>query len=175
MLQENKLLEAELLAFYKRKEFLFILLEQPKHATGGGQPAPAVLRTAAGSTEHTSADVVSAEDPPISAVKHQLWICPILVHGGADLHLQPVEGTPRQSRWMPEGGSCQDLRTNGERSPRRSRFAGRTCDPMGEPRCSSLFLKDCTLWDGPMLGQFMKSCSLWEALTLEKFMENCVS
>ena len=28
-------------------------------------------------------------------------------------------------------GSCQDLRTRGERSPRRSRFAGRACDPMG--------------------------------------------
>jgi len=26
------------------------------------------------------------------------------VHSGADIHLQPVEGTPRQSRWMPEGG-----------------------------------------------------------------------
>jgi len=39
-----------------------------------------------------------------------------------------------------------------------SRFAGRTCDPMGDPRWSSLFLKDCTLWAG---------------LTLEKFMEDC--
>jgi len=26
------------------------------------------------------------------------------VHSGADLHLQPVEGTPRWSRWMPEEG-----------------------------------------------------------------------
>jgi len=34
------------------------------------------------------------------------------VHGGADIHLQPVEGTPCQSRWMPAG----------------------SCDPMGDQR-----------------------------------------
>jgi len=45
---------------------------------------------------------------------------------------------------------------------------------VGDPRCSSLFLKDCTLWEGPTLGQFVKSCSLWEGLTLEKFTENCL-
>jgi len=44
---------------------------------------------------------------------------------------------------------------------------------MGDPRWSSLFLKDCTLWEGLTLGQFVKSCSLWEGLTLEKFVENC--
>jgi len=71
-------------------------------------------------------------------------------------------------------GSWQDLWTRGERSPRRSRFAGRACDPMGEPRWSSLCLKDCTTWEGSMLGQFMKSCSLWEGLTLEKFVESCL-
>ena len=46
------------------------------------------------------------------------------------------------------------------------------CDPMRDPCWSSLFLKDCTLWEGPMLEQFMKSCSLWEGLLLEKFVEN---
>jgi len=30
------------------------------------------------------------------------------VHGGADIHLQPVEGTPQWSRWMPEG-SCDPV------------------------------------------------------------------
>jgi len=73
-----------------------------------------------------------------------------------------------------EQAPAQDLRTRGERSPRRSRFAGRACDPMGDPRWSSLFLKDCTPWEGPTLGQFMKSCSPWEGLTLEKFVENCL-
>ena len=61
-----------------------------------------------------------------------------------------------------------------ERSPRRSRFSGRTCDPVGDPRWSSLFLKDCTLWKGPTLVQFVKNCSLWEGLTLEKFVEDCL-
>ena len=45
---------------------------------------------------------------------------------------------------------------------------------MGDPRWSSLFLKDYTLWEGPMLEQFMKNCSLWEAHMLEKFVENCL-
>jgi len=44
---------------------------------------------------------------------------------------------------------------------------------VGDPRWSSLFLKYCTPWEGPKLGQFVKSYSAWEGLTLEKFMENC--
>ena len=44
----------------------------------------------------------------------------------------------------------------------------------GNPCWSSLFLKDCTPWEGATLGQFMKSCSLWEGLTLEKSVENCI-
>ena len=40
---------------------------------------------------------------------------------------------------------------------------------MGDPRCSSLLLKECTLWKGPTLEQFMKDCSL-----LEKFVEDCL-
>jgi len=65
-------------------------------------------------------------------------------------------------------GSWQELWPRGERSPCWSRFAGRACDPVGDPSWSSLFLKDCTLWEGPMLGHFMKNCSLWEGLTLEQ-------
>jgi len=38
---------------------------------------------------------------------------------------------------------------------------------------SSLFLKDCTLWQGLMLDQLVENCSLWEGLTLEKFVGNC--
>jgi len=44
---------------------------------------------------------------------------------------------------------------------RWSRFAGRTCDPVGDPHWSSLFLKDCTLWEGPMLERFMDDCLQW--------------
>ncbi|GAB0183826.1 EH domain-containing protein 4 [Grus japonensis] len=94
--------------------------------------------------------------------------------------------TPHQSRWMhlkeavtlweahAGAGFWQDLWPHGERSPRWSRFAGRTCDPVGDPWWSSLFLKDCTPWKGLMLEQFMKNCSLWEGLMLEKFMEDCL-
>jgi len=60
------------------------------------------------------------------------------------------------------------LRTHGEGSPPWSRFAGRTCDAMEDPRWSSPFMK------GPTLGQFVKSCSPWEGLMLEKFVENCL-
>jgi len=57
-------------------------------------------------------------------------------------------------------GSWQDLWTHGERSPHRSRSAGRACDLMGDPRWSSLFLKDGTLWEGATLEEFVKNCSL---------------
>jgi len=33
--------------------------------------------------------------------------------------------------------------------------------PVGHPRWSSLFLKACTPWEGPMLEQFLKNCNLW--------------
>jgi len=71
-------------------------------------------------------------------------------------------------------GSCQDLQTRGARSPHWSRFAGRDCDPMGDSHWSNLFLKDCTLREGPTLGQFVKNCSPWEGPMFEKFMENCL-
>ncbi|GAB0175634.1 hypothetical protein GRJ2_000028600 [Grus japonensis] len=69
--------------------------------------------------------------------------------------------------------SWQDLWPHGERSPRWSRFAGRTCDPMGDPCWSSLLLKVYTPWKGPTMEQ-LKNCSPWEGLTLEKFMEDCL-
>ncbi|GAB0206305.1 zinc finger and BTB domain-containing protein 5 [Grus japonensis] len=56
----------------------------------------------------------------------------------------------------------------------RSRFAGRTCDLMGDPCWSSPFLKLSTSWKRPTLEQFVKNCSPWEGLTLEKFMKDCL-
>jgi len=61
-----------------------------------------------------------------------------------------------------------------ERRPSWSRFAGRTCEPMGDPCWSSLFLKDCSPWKGLMLELLMKNCRLWEVFMLEKFMEDCL-
>ncbi|KAM9590862.1 uncharacterized protein ACIBXB_005912 [Morphnus guianensis] len=107
------------------------------------------------------------------------------VHGGADIHLQPMEdphagagGFPKEAvtPWEARAGagSWQDLWTRGERSPCCSRFSGRTCDPTGDPCWSSVLLKDCTPWKGPMLEQFVKNCSPWEGPTFKKFMEDCL-
>jgi len=71
-------------------------------------------------------------------------------------------------------GSWWDLWPHGERTSCRSRFVGRTCDLTGDPLWKSLFLKDCTLWKGPILGWFVKNGSLWKGLILEKFVENCL-
>ncbi|GAB0190179.1 hypothetical protein GRJ2_001483200 [Grus japonensis] len=100
-------------------------------------------------------------------------------------HLQPVEDPTPEQVEAPEGGcgpweahagasSWQDLWTRGERSPLWSRFAGRTCDPVGDPRWSSLVLKVCTQWKEPTLQHLVKNCSLWEGLMLEKFVEDCL-
>ncbi|GAB0178813.1 hypothetical protein GRJ2_000346600 [Grus japonensis] len=100
-------------------------------------------------------------------------------------HLQPVKDPMLEQVETPEGG-CDPVGSprwsrllagpvdHGERSPRQSRFSGRTCDPMGDPRWSSLLLKVCTPWKGPTLEKSVKNCSPWEGLTLEKFVEDCL-
>jgi len=49
-------------------------------------------------------------------------------------------------------GFWRDLWTHGE-DPTLERFADRVCDPVGHPRWSSLFLKDCIPWEGLTLEQ----------------------
>jgi len=47
-----------------------------------------------------------AESLPVQLMMKVKQVVPMQsmeVHSGADIHLQPVEGTPRRSRWMPEG------------------------------------------------------------------------
>ncbi|PKU44760.1 suppression of tumorigenicity 5 protein isoform x4 [Limosa lapponica baueri] len=58
--------------------------------------------------------------------------------------------------------------THGEKSPGWSRFFGRICDPVEDPRWGSLFMKDYIPWKRPMVEQFVKNCSLWEGLMLKK-------
>ena len=58
--------------------------------------------------------------------------------------------------------------------PMLEQVGWQVCDPTGDPRWSSLFLKDCIPWEGPTLRQFVKSCSTWEGLMLENFVENCL-
>jgi len=69
---------------------------------------------------------------------------PMEVHGGADTHLHPVEDPMLEQ--VDARRMCNPLE-----GQRQSRCAGRTCDPTGDPHWSSLFLKDSTLWEGPML------------------------
>ncbi|GAB0185960.1 zinc finger and BTB domain-containing protein 5 [Grus japonensis] len=114
-------------------------------------------------------------------VRQAVPLQPMEDDGGADIHLQPMEDPMSELKeavtlWEAHAGagSWQDLWTRGERSPRQSRFAGRTCDPVGDPCWSSLLLKVCTPWKGPTLEQLVKNCSPWEGLMLEKFMEDCL-
>jgi len=111
---------------------------------------------------------------------------PMEVHSGADIHLQPVEWTPRWSRCMPEvgcdpmGSPCWSRLMAGpvdpwrERSPCWSRFAGRACDTMGDPRWSSLCLSDCTPWKGLHTGAVCEELQPLEGLTLGKFVDSCL-
>ncbi|KAJ7421660.1 hypothetical protein BTVI_17220 [Pitangus sulphuratus] len=87
--------------------------------------------------------------------------------------LELVDVPEGDAPWEAHGAarSWQDLWLHGERSPCCSRFAGRTCDPIGEPHRSSLFLKDCPSWKGSMLEQLMKNCIQWEGFMFDKFVE----
>jgi len=64
-------------------------------------------------------------------------------------------------------GFWQNPWTCGERSPGRSKFAGRACDPVGDPRWSSLCLKDCLPCDRPTLeqGKGCEESSPWGAMS----------
>jgi len=105
---------------------------------------------------------------------------PMEVYSGADLHLQPMEDpTPEQADaqrrlWLCGKPVLEQAPGRRERSPCWRRFAGRTCDPLGDPRWSGPFLKDCSPQDGPTLEHFGVNFSLWEGPTLEKFMEDCL-
>ncbi|OPJ66508.1 hypothetical protein AV530_016553 [Patagioenas fasciata monilis] len=96
------------------------------------------------------------------------------VHGGADIHLQPMEDPTLEQVDMPKGGcdpvasSCWNRPLEGpvewwKEEPTQEQVPGRACDLMGDPHWSSLFLKDCTLWKGSALEQFMKKDSCWRS------------
>jgi len=121
----------------------------------------------------------SRDSPAARDEDHGEAGCPSAAHGGPQWSRCPPAacGGPPQPKevvtlWKAHAGagSWKDLWR--QRSSCWSRFAGRTCEPVGDPRWSSLFLKDCTQWEGPMLEQFVKNCSLWEGLMLEKLMES---
>ena len=90
--------------------------------------------------------------PMVKTLVRQVVPLPMEVHGRADIHLQPVEAPTPEQVDTSEGG----------------------CDPVGSPHWSSVLLKDCTPWKGPMLEQFVKNCTPWEGHTLQKFIEDCL-
>ncbi|PKU47097.1 hypothetical protein llap_2592 [Limosa lapponica baueri] len=104
-------------------------------------------------------------------VRQAVPLLPMEVHGGAEIHLQPVEDPTPEQVHVSEGG-CDPMGSPhwsrllaGPGGPWReepcwTRFAGRTYDPVGNPHWSCLFLKDSTPGKRPMLEQFVKNCSL---------------
>jgi len=75
-------------------------------------------------------------------VRQVVPLQPMEVHGGADIHLQPVEGTPCWSRWVPEG-DCDPVG-----SPVLEKDPARTCGPMerGAYAGAGLLAGLVTLW-----------------------------
>ncbi|GAB0180737.1 zinc finger and BTB domain-containing protein 5 [Grus japonensis] len=79
----------------------------------------------------------------------------------------PWEARVGASSWL-------DWWTRGERSPRWGRFAGRTCDPVGDPTLEQFAPEGLHPMEETMLEQFMKDCTPWERPTLEKFVKDCL-
>ncbi|GAB0179641.1 zinc finger and BTB domain-containing protein 5 [Grus japonensis] len=79
----------------------------------------------------------------------------------------PWEAHARASSW-PDQWTC------GERSPHQGRFAGRTCDPVGDPMLEQFAPEGLHPMEEITLEQFVKVCTPWERLMLEKFMKDCL-
>jgi len=89
-------------------------------------------------------------------VRKAVPLQPVEVNSGAGIHLQPMEDPMLEQVSAPKGGCdpvgslCWSRLLSGpvdpwrEWGPYRSRFAGRTSYPVGDPCWSSLFLKDYT-------------------------------
>ncbi|GAB0182455.1 hypothetical protein GRJ2_000710800 [Grus japonensis] len=123
-----------------------------------------------------------SRDPPAAHGEgHGEAGCPPAAHGGRmrgcrDSTCSPWR-TPRWSRWrhlkeaVAHGKPTLEQvpgRTCAERSPRQGRFAGRTCDPMGDPTLEQSAPEGLHPMGETMLEQFVKDCSPWERLTLEQ-------
>jgi len=71
-------------------------------------------------------------------VRQAVPLQPMEVHGGVEIHWQPMEDTmPEQvvTLWEAHAraGSWRDLWNHGEKISHWTRFASRTCDPAGGP------------------------------------------
>ncbi|GAB0180312.1 hypothetical protein GRJ2_000496500 [Grus japonensis] len=68
--------------------------------------------------------------------------------------------------WEAHAGasSWPDRWTREEGSPRQGRFAGRTCDPVGDPTLEQFAPEGLHPMEETTLEQFVKDCSPWERL-----------
>lgn len=131
-------------------------------------------------SRHRNEDSPAALGADMALVRHD-QLCPV-AHGGPWWNRAATEDpTPEQENAFKGGcntierpwlGSWQELWTHGGKNPHWNRFAARTCDPLGDPPGSRLFLKDCMIWEGPPWENSVKNCSPFEGLTLDKFMDN---
>jgi len=96
------------------------------------QTPRSVKKERGGGARNAGAESLPFQPVMKTMVRQVVPLQPMEVHGGADFHLQPVEGTPCRSRWMPEGG----------------------CDPMGSPRWNRLLPGPADPWrEEPTLEQ----------------------
>ncbi|GAB0181721.1 hypothetical protein GRJ2_000637400 [Grus japonensis] len=68
--------------------------------------------------------------------------------------------------WEAHAGASSrpDRWTHEEGSPHQGRFAGRTCDPVGDPTLEQFAPEDLHPVGETTLEQFVKDCSPWEEL-----------
>ncbi|GAB0207488.1 hypothetical protein GRJ2_003214500 [Grus japonensis] len=107
-----------------------------------------------------------------SAVMQVVPLQPMEVHGGADIHLQPVKDPTLEQMDMPKG-DCDPVGTSSwTRSWQDLWSSGGPTLEQSVPEGLHPMEKDT--WKGSMLEQFVKNCSLWDGRTLEKFVEDCL-
>ena len=112
----------------------------------GNSPADTKVREEGGGGGAPGARAEIPLQPVVKTmVRQAVPLQPTEVHGGADIHPQPMEHPMPEQVNVPEG-SCDPVESTHwnrllsaavERSPCWSRFAGRTCGPVGRtPRWS---------------------------------------
>ncbi|KAK4806141.1 hypothetical protein QYF61_001064 [Mycteria americana] len=112
-------------------------------------------------------------------VRQVVPLQPMEVHSRADIHPAACGGPHAKASGcaLKEAAACGEPML--EQAPGRNcglcrgAHAG-ACFQAGPVTPWGPFLKDCTLWKGPMLEQFLKNCSPWEGPTLEKVVEDCL-
>jgi len=100
-------------------------------------------------------------------VRQAVPLQPMEDHGGADLHLQPVEGPHAGAG----GGALKGASACGERT--LEQVLQQDLQPVEKSPCRNRFIpKDCSPRRKPMLQQFTNNSSMWEGPPLEQFMKH---